>query len=601
MSSIRKSAEFLMLFLVPILMVQGAGADSGSSTQGTVIVPLSQMKAGDRVQVSFSDGSSESCQFSHQEQVGQAVQSGQSEMASYFSCQGSDGQSLLSSLNPDQWVALKRSSDGKVSVPQVTSVSQGSTVYYQQAVNADPTVGHVPDLNSEGYKLSDVNSYFFAHDPKSEQSPEFKQAFNSLKAASFAREDEIETSLSKTPEVNVKFTNGSTAHCERLKESADPGIGCGFFKCDPIDVDGKKYSMLFAESPDFKYNSSPPSAVIMSNEGPSPILTAESVTSASSGELLYQNWFEQNGMGQLDPAARLDQKFSADPLFRVSSGNSDFLNYRRNVGHGCKSSEVSDEISAENSWVSAQRADLQKRDLALLVEDINHTLATFATEKSLLPPDACHLTGDTYVSREAAAQYKDWKAPDPTAQKEVTPDQADEIFQEVAAMKDIPYRYVADGCYARAEIIAERLAKEGIIVDKVWAEDGILKPNSDLEWNYHVAPVIWVHEKNGTYDRKVLDPSLEDHPVAVNEWLGKFWNSSSQGKYINQAWPVPPAQSTFDRTVVYFTPSSVYAPDQMSVPDAQTHARDLEDARTTLAKYSQLLGEGDADDGGDQQ
>ncbi len=109
----------------------------------------------------------------------------------------------------------------------------------------------------------------------------------------------------------------------------------------------------------------------------------------------------------------------------------------------------------------------------------------------------------------------------------VTPRQASEIFAEMQAQPQIPFRYPEDGCYARADEMAWLLEAKGLIVAKVFAQ-GFLryqtKHNSQLTinmfWrNYHVAPILLVETSPKNLQITVIDPSMFDRPVSSARWL----------------------------------------------------------------------------------
>jgi hypothetical protein len=108
----------------------------------------------------------------------------------------------------------------------------------------------------------------------------------------------------------------------------------------------------------------------------------------------------------------------------------------------------------------------------------------------------------------------------------------DYLFNLLKNMKDIPFGYPEDGCYARAHEMVKYLDDLGIKSAKSFVE-GNLKvltdksPKGYVAWSYHVAPTVLVY-KNGEYIPYVLDPSLFDHAVPTKEWI-KIQTSHSWG------------------------------------------------------------------------
>ncbi|MEV8635616.1 protein-glutamine glutaminase family protein [Streptosporangium sp. NPDC051023] len=154
----------------------------------------------------------------------------------------------------------------------------------------------------------------------------------------------------------------------------------------------------------------------------------------------------------------------------------------------------------------------------------------------------------------------------------------------------IPYRYPADGCFARAEVMANMLAFSGYQVDKVFAiAAGGLRLNTphggdqpgfgerlQVGWWYHVAPIVYVPSGGPKPDPVLLDPSVSDGPTSIGDWVGKMTTgpvepeiSYDQLRQRLQASKAYPA----DRTLVVRAGPIVYSPPLAADP-----------ARTIVAK-----------------
>lgn len=117
----------------------------------------------------------------------------------------------------------------------------------------------------------------------------------------------------------------------------------------------------------------------------------------------------------------------------------------------------------------------------------------------------------------------------PGHREAISYERAAALFAERAARGDIAFRYLRDGCYARARLMAMYLKECGLFPRKVWTfaprprhdplwvsvPDG---SGSKVEWKYHVAPVVSVQMPDSGVRDLVLDPSMFDHPVTVEEW-----------------------------------------------------------------------------------
>jgi hypothetical protein len=111
----------------------------------------------------------------------------------------------------------------------------------------------------------------------------------------------------------------------------------------------------------------------------------------------------------------------------------------------------------------------------------------------------------------------------------ITLERAVALFTELAARKDIAFRFLRDGCYARAHLMAFHLKRSGVEPRKVWtfASNFMHDPlwvnvpgesGGRIVWKYHVALVISARLPDGEVRDLVLDPSIFDHPVTVDEW-----------------------------------------------------------------------------------
>ena len=106
-------------------------------------------------------------------------------------------------------------------------------------------------------------------------------------------------------------------------------------------------------------------------------------------------------------------------------------------------------------------------------------------------------------------------------------------FMEEFKKTDIPFDYPPDCCYARARVMTDIMEQQGFASEKLWSEGKLnaQKSNGDpvtfpdhrgnarpVAWHYHVAPIVNVELPDGTVEKRILDPSLSDKPITVDEW-----------------------------------------------------------------------------------
>jgi hypothetical protein len=121
--------------------------------------------------------------------------------------------------------------------------------------------------------------------------------------------------------------------------------------------------------------------------------------------------------------------------------------------------------------------------------------------------------------------------PDPP----VTWDRAVELFNMMNAQSCvpcsatdpcIPFKYPRDGCWIRAHLMCYLMMDQGETPEKVWIDSpgcDLLAltsnvPECQVPWCWHVAPTLMVKQASGPDVKMVIDPSLCDKPVTLDEW-----------------------------------------------------------------------------------
>jgi hypothetical protein len=92
----------------------------------------------------------------------------------------------------------------------------------------------------------------------------------------------------------------------------------------------------------------------------------------------------------------------------------------------------------------------------------------------------------------------------------------------------IPFSFLRDGCYARSDAMMMEMKKLGLPATEIYVKGSTnlrIEPTETTSWKsfrYHVAPVVWITGANGKPELHVMDPSLSDKPVPVNQFLDKL-------------------------------------------------------------------------------
>lgn len=110
----------------------------------------------------------------------------------------------------------------------------------------------------------------------------------------------------------------------------------------------------------------------------------------------------------------------------------------------------------------------------------------------------------------------------------VSLEEASTIFSIMSAQEYIAFQFPVDGCYARAHLMMQLMQRLGLSPGKVWTFASgptdplwVSTPNHPagmVEWRYHVAPTIPVQGADGVVRDMVIDPSMFDRPVTIQEW-----------------------------------------------------------------------------------
>ncbi len=159
----------------------------------------------------------------------------------------------------------------------------------------------------------------------------------------------------------------------------------------------------------------------------------------------------------------------------------------------------------------------------------------------------------------------------------VTPEHAIELFNKMKNQPQIPFDYPADGCYARAHEMSMLLEKEGVITGKAFIEGDLRveTPSSTkgyVEWRYHVAPMLVVKERENSYKIYIIDPSIFDKPVPVEEWQ-KIQTKHFSGRMEKN----------------YYTKRFYYSTNSLKDDDRQTYLQEnVDDTKVSLKKFLDL-------------
>jgi hypothetical protein len=174
----------------------------------------------------------------------------------------------------------------------------------------------------------------------------------------------------------------------------------------------------------------------------------------------------------------------------------------------------------------------------------------------------------------------------------------------------VPFHYPPDGCYDRAHVMAAILTQMGYASEKLFAvsraSSGIaglhvateyaadVPPHAQpaVTWWYHVAPVIRVSAgTQGESAEMVLDPSMMDRPVPINDWTGQMSGGTFSRLTLSQLESELQTHPGYrGMTVTYTASRQTYYPIKTGEPPATSQGAELEHQRNrpTLTDYAML-------------
>lgn len=252
----------------------------------------------------------------------------------------------------------------------------------------------------------------------------------------------------------------------------------------------------------------------------------------------------------------------------------------------CNDKKIKALFDQQNQLALDMDAELAKADIIEYLKMINGNVSSFYVDRAKGIELGC-----VYQNRVLDNEVLDnlsylKKVSEPTTSKKpLSESEVQELFRKAKNMQDIPFEYKYNGCYARAHVMARRFEEMGIPTQKVWIKGDLYVPGTDIKWNYHVAPVVEVKGKNGLIHKFVIDPSLSDKAVTLDEWVAKM-GKLAKGPLVHTKYPPPINTIAFQRTTVSVSSSDAFGPLDLK---NMTEAEKMSDALATLRTYKAEL------------
>ena len=481
---------------------------------------------------------------------------------------------ILVTKKYDDFIALGRGADKSTTRINIEQVHSTGKLLYAGTDNSSDDISSPKNIHDLIPKIEQVDSFFGinllpnGNLDRTKGSAEFEKIASDFISENENNKEKIK-SLYSQKNYTVTLDNGKKINCERetppnskaTGDYANP-IQCNFFNCDKVMIDGVEYDANLLYAP----NTFTPSSVqLIDKNGIAPHRNILKITSEKSSIPIedYSDRFDSNDIEEKNSIEEALPKNLERYGKSIALYRDDFFN--QSITSNIKDCSKDDEslsrfISAKDKLLE-KVANLELSEFIQILAD--GTIISQYLDKSKAASLRCYYDG-VYLNNEAAKNLnlidKNLHI-DERKRKSISMNKANELFKEALSMKDINWQYKKDGCFARAHLMARRFEAEGVEVDKVWLKGALYIPGTDINWNYHVAPIVYVKDADGVTKKMVIDPALFDRPVSVEEWDKKIAKKTKKGSVIT-SFPFPDNAAEMERSSISFSTSNPFSPDE---------------------------------------
>lgn len=396
--------------------------------------------------------------------------------------------------------------------------------------------------------------------------------------------------------INVELENGQKVNCTRGStkvisiedkkkfQEKDLSLQCISYQCESISIKGKVYSptLIYDSNPEASYQ--PSIHLINDQQEIGPLVAVKKIFPKNSTK--PQNDYTSYLSAFKD---RYDEDYMKTLPISLKDERQKLAYYKDTdvlgpLEHSNKICDQNDsgilKASKAKSKLISKLGNLELREFIQVMADgklVNELVDVSANLKG-----GCTYEG-VYLNKAAARKLEYIRKnihTDKLSPKSISLKKATELFNKARNMSDISWNFKDDGCVARAHIMARRFEAEGVHVDKVWIEGKLTVPALNIEWDKHVAPIVYVEDGN-SIQKMVIDPSLFDKPVTVKEWEKKM-TTKIPGKTMTTAFPMPSNSAQMERASLAFSSSDAfYSDDTGSISEEKK----MNEAVATMKRY----------------
>ena len=360
-------------------------------------------------------------------------------------------------------------------------------------------------------------------------------------------------------------------------------LQCGSFQCDPVKYNDKEYKVTMLYDTDSESKSMGANSIhLIDKNGIGPSVNIKKISSSVSSTPLLDDSYRLEASSKFKNAESfpnftsmliddeeinhfttiLDSNLKQEKDKILDQKSLDLKTFIDNLEMSCSDDDKALKTLKEGRTKLFTKLAEQEVVELIQVLDGGRLISDFI-DPMMAPKYGCFYQG-VYLNDEAVKNLDRLKKniyPDRQVEQTISLDRATELFNKAISMQDIPWNYKQDGCYARAHLMARRFEAEGVRVDKVWLNGDLYVPGSEppLEWEYHVAPIVYVKDDKGIVKKMVIDPALFSKPVTVEEWDQKISKKTLRGSTLT-AFPFPRNTNLLERSSIAFSSSDPYQP-----------------------------------------
>lgn len=510
----------------------------------------------------------------------------------YFCKKG--GETFFLRNDGDHFYLIKVDKDYNISKVRFKSIKSNDialeTTNSEEALTNNP----YPDAYQEHFDKVTIPTFFFndyqgnKEIPLTDGSDEYKRIVQELNKEKEAYNKKFYNAVSAN-DFSAALSDGSEVQCQRLA-SKQVDKKCKLFECS--ETNGDKNLMLF----DGKENSGSYPIPILFSANENGMVKSRDILEVKHPDLKFpianNNAIIKDSNHPIVKSRSYFKEFAGDKIgdqidniVTLQDPSVKYL-FETNQKQCVDQHNILSYVQKSKNKLLDQLSTISLSEV-IMVLDNNALISIFAGDE-FAKSHGCYYKG-LYYDKNAQKHFGkivNSIQRQPLNNQSISMQKAQELFKKATQMKDIAFKYAYDGCYARAHLMARRFEEEGIHVDKAWIKGDLYVPGTDIEWNYHVAPLVYVDGPNGEIKKMVIDPSLFDRPVTLEEWDNKI-AKKTRGGSVMTSFPYPENPVMFERSALAISSSEPYTP-YMDIN--MTENEKMEAATSVMKEYIKKVG-----------